>query len=112
MNLPPHFEFRFWVDGHGLFLHGRMIALVAPLASAEFKRLEHGSATMSYTLALGRADISPEQSLTVSGFKNKIDDTGWFVAKATHSIEPDSGFITHLELEGTQLFMESFQNSN
>ncbi len=68
-------------------------------ASAEFKRLERGSATMSYTLALGRADISPEQMLTVSGFKNEIDGTGWLVAKATHSIDPGSGFTTELELE-------------
>jgi len=33
MNLSPQFEFRPWVYGHGLFLHGRMIALVTPLAN-------------------------------------------------------------------------------
>ncbi|WP_269792420.1 phage late control D family protein [Stenotrophomonas sp. Iso1] len=68
-------------------------------ADAEFKRLERGTATMNYTLALGRADISPEQTLTLSGFKNEIDGTGWLVAKATHSIDPNSGFTTALELE-------------
>jgi len=31
MKLPPHFEFHAWIDGHGLFLNGRMIALVTQL---------------------------------------------------------------------------------
>lgn len=31
MQLSPNFEMRTWVDGPGLFLHGRLIALVTPL---------------------------------------------------------------------------------
>jgi len=68
-------------------------------AQAEFKRLDRGTATLSYTLALGRADLFPEQTVTVSGFKPEIDGTDWLVSKATHTISGSSGFTTSLELE-------------
>lgn len=68
-------------------------------AEAEFKRLERGTAQLSYRLALGRADIYPEQTVTVSGFKPEIDGTDWLVTKATHSIDANGGFTTTLELE-------------
>jgi phage protein D len=71
-------------------------------ADAEFKRLERGTATMNYTLALGRADISPEQTVTLSGFKNEIDGTNWLVAKAVHTVDPTSGFTSSVELERQQ----------
>ncbi|WP_313642682.1 hypothetical protein [Stenotrophomonas sp.] len=31
MNLPLVFFVREWINGHAIFLHGRMIALVTPL---------------------------------------------------------------------------------
>lgn len=68
-------------------------------AQAEFQRLDRGTASLSYTLALGRADLYPEQSITVSGFKPEIDGTDWLVSKATHSISGSAGFTTSLELE-------------
>lgn len=68
-------------------------------ADAEFKRLQRGTATLTYELALGRAEISPEQTVTVQGFKAEIDGTEWLVSKATHRIDPGSGFTTSLELE-------------
>lgn len=68
-------------------------------AQAEFQRLDRGAASLSYTLALGRADLYPEQSITVSGFKPEIDGTDWLVSKATHTITGAAGFTTALELE-------------
>ncbi|MCF3469150.1 phage late control D family protein [Stenotrophomonas maltophilia] len=68
-------------------------------AEAEFKRLDRGTAQLSYTLALGRADIYPEQTVTVSGFKPEIDGTDWLVSKVTHTIDGGSGFTSALELE-------------
>lgn len=68
-------------------------------AEAEFNRMERGTAQMSYRLALGQAEIYPEQAVTVSGFKAEIDGTGWLVAKATHAINASSGFVTSIELE-------------
>jgi len=68
-------------------------------AQAEFQRLQRGTATLSFKLALGRADLYPGQALNVSGFKPEIDGTDWLVVKATHSIDGSSGFVTALELE-------------
>lgn len=71
-------------------------------AEADFKRLERGTAQLSYRLALGRADIYPEQTVTVSGFKPEIDGTDWLVAKTTHTVDGSGGFVTSLELEAAQ----------
>ena len=68
-------------------------------ADAEWKREQRGAATMAYTLALGRADLYPEQKVRVRGFKAEIDDTAWLVARTTHTITGHSGFTTQLELE-------------
>lgn len=68
-------------------------------AEAEWKRLQRGTAQFSYTLALGRAEISPEQKIRVQGFKPVIDSEQWLVVKATHSISGGGGFTTALELE-------------
>jgi len=68
-------------------------------ANAEWNRIRRGAATLEYTLALGRADLFPEQKLRVSGFKPEIDSTGWLIAKTTHNITGAGGFTTQLELE-------------
>ncbi|MGO4222121.1 phage late control D family protein [Lysobacter sp. TAF61] len=68
-------------------------------AAAEWQRIQRGAATMGYTLALGRADLYPEQKLRVSGFKREIDETKWLIAKTTHTISGSAGFTTALELE-------------
>lgn len=68
-------------------------------ANAEWKRIQRGAATLSYTLALGRADLYPEQRVRVEGFKPEIDGTGWLIAKATHTVKGESGYTTQLELE-------------
>lgn len=68
-------------------------------AEAELARVKRSQATLSYTLALGRAELFPEQPVTVSGFKPVIDETPWLVKEATHTITGDAGFTTQLELE-------------
>lgn len=67
-------------------------------ATAEAKRVKRMQATMSYSLAQGRADIYPEMPVTVSGFKEPIDATAWLVKSTRHTIA-DGGFTTSLELE-------------
>lgn len=67
-------------------------------AEAEYARTRRSQATMSYTLALGRPDLFPEQSVIVSGFKPEIDATPWLIKQVTHIIG-ESGFTSALELE-------------
>lgn len=68
-------------------------------AEAELKRLTRGTAQLSYRLALGRADMYPEQAVSVSGLKPEIDGMDWLIVKATHSLDAASGFSTSIELE-------------
>jgi len=68
-------------------------------AQAELARVKRSQATMSYTLALGRADLFPEMPVTVTGFKPDIDETPWLVKQVTHTITGDAGFTSALELE-------------
>ncbi|TGI02638.1 late control protein D [Escherichia coli] len=35
----------------------------------------------------------------VSGFKPPIDDAEWTITTLTHTVSPDNGFTTSLELE-------------
>ncbi|WP_448132790.1 phage late control D family protein [Stenotrophomonas rhizophila] len=70
-------------------------------ATAELQRSGRGAARLDISLALGRADIYPEQPIGVSGIKAEIDEVRWLVAKATHRIDGSIGFTTSLELEGT-----------
>jgi phage protein D len=67
-------------------------------ADAEHARTRRSEATMSYTLALGRAELFPEMPVTVSGFKPEIDATPWLIKKTTHTLG-EGGFTTALELE-------------
>lgn len=68
-------------------------------AEAAHKRVLRGAATLSYTLALGRPDIYPEQRVRVQGIKPQIDDAEWLIVKARHSITGSGGYTTQLEME-------------
>ncbi|MBV6887930.1 phage late control D family protein [Xanthomonas campestris pv. spermacoces] len=70
-------------------------------AHAELERVKRGMAKFDYTLAIGRADLFPEQTVKVSGFKPEIDGSRWLIAKTTHTMIGSSGFTTALELEAT-----------
>ncbi|WIX26116.1 phage late control D family protein [Xanthomonas arboricola pv. corylina] len=68
-------------------------------AHAELERVKRGLAKFDYTLAIGRADLFPEQIVRMSGFKPGIDDQQWLIAKAIHFLNSQTGLTTSLELE-------------
>lgn len=67
-------------------------------AQAELNRNKRNVATFSYTLALGRPEITPETPIKLNGFKAEINSHKWLVTRATHSLS-GSGLTTGLELE-------------
>lgn len=68
-------------------------------ARAEFNRLQRGSATLSYTLALGRPDLIPELTYTLQGVKDVIEAIIWYGGNVQHTFSADSGYTVSLELE-------------
>lgn len=68
-------------------------------ARAEFRRLQRGSATLSYTLAMGRPDLIPELTYTLQGVKAEIDEIIWYGGNVQHSLSADGGYTVSLELE-------------
>jgi len=68
-------------------------------AKMQWERLQRGVASFSLQLAEGRADLYTEMPVKVSGFKQPIDDAEWTITTLTHTVNPDSGFTTSLDLE-------------
>ena len=68
-------------------------------AKMQWERLQRGVASFSLQLAEGRADLYTEMPVKVSGFKLPIDDAEWIITTLTHTVNPDSGFTTSLDLE-------------
>ncbi|WP_412763261.1 phage late control D family protein [Pseudomonas aeruginosa] len=68
-------------------------------ARSEWRRLQRGSATLSYNLARGRADLIPELTYTLQGVKADIDEIIWYGGNIQHRLSADEGFVTSLELE-------------
>ena len=68
-------------------------------ARAEVNRLRRGSATLSYTLAVGRPDLIPELTYTLQGVKAEIDEIIWYGGNVQHNLSPDNGYTMSLELE-------------
>jgi phage protein D len=67
-------------------------------ATAESSRAARQPRTLALNLALGRADIKPEQPVTVAGFKPAIEAQRWVVAELAHALG-DHGFTRQLKLE-------------
>jgi phage protein D len=67
-------------------------------AQAEHARAQRSQATLSYTLAHGRAELFVEVPITLAGFKPEIDATPWLIKQVTHTIG-ETGFTSALELE-------------
>lgn len=67
-------------------------------AHAAWARIQRGVATLSLTLAEGRADLMPELPARVTGFKAQIDAIDWTLTKVMHSLT-DSGYTAAVELE-------------
>lgn len=68
-------------------------------AKMQWERLQRGVASFSLQLAEGRADLYTEMPVKVSGIKQPVDDAEWIITTLTHTVSPDSGFTTSLELE-------------
>lgn len=68
-------------------------------AKMQWERLQRGVASFSLQLEEGRADLYTEMPVKVSGFKQPIDDAEWTITTLTHTVSPDNGFTTSLELE-------------
>ncbi|MGY2295002.1 phage late control D family protein [Pseudomonas yamanorum] len=68
-------------------------------ARAEFRRLQRGSATLSYNLAIGRPDLIPELTYTLRGVKEEIDEIIWYGGNVQHSLSADGGYTVSLEME-------------
>ena len=68
-------------------------------ARSEFRRLQRGSATLSYTLAMGRPDLIPELTYTLQGVKSEIDEIIWYGGNVQHSFTDSGGYTVSLELE-------------
>ncbi|EQC2931279.1 phage late control D family protein [Salmonella bongori] len=68
-------------------------------AKMQWERLQRGVASFSLQLAERRADLYTEMLVKVTGFKQPIDDAEWTITTLTHSVSPDNGFTTSMELE-------------
>lgn len=68
-------------------------------ARSELNRLQRGSATLSYSLAKGRADLIPELTYSLLGVKSEIEAIVWYGGNVQHSLTADNGYTTSLELE-------------
>ncbi len=68
-------------------------------ARSEWSRVQRGSATLTYTLAKGRADLIPERTYTLQGIKPDIDAIIWYGGNVQHSLRADSGYTMSLSLE-------------
>lgn len=66
-------------------------------ARAEWKRLQRGTATLSYTLAKGRPELIPELTYSLSGIKADISAIIWLGGNVQHSFTPEA-YTTSLEL--------------
>lgn len=68
-------------------------------AKAAASRAKRSAAEFDITLALGRADVYPEQPATLTGFKPQIAARTWIVAEVRHQLDRGSGFITTVKFE-------------
>jgi len=68
-------------------------------AEAELARVKRGAATFTLDLAIGCPDIFPEMPVKLAGWPEAITAYEWIVAKVTHKLDGNGGYLTSLELE-------------
>ena len=66
------------------------------------------AASLSLTLAYGRADLLPLQPLQAVGFKAEIDANNWYIKQCTHTIDA-SGYRTGVECESAAVSKDNFE---
>lgn len=67
-------------------------------ALAEWKRVQRGTASLSYALAKGRPELTPEMTYVLTGIKAEISAIDWLCSSVRHSFS-SSAYTTNLELE-------------
>lgn len=67
-------------------------------ARSAHTRSQREPSELSLSLALGRANLQPEQRATVEGFKGAVADSEWLIAEVAHSLNK-RGFVTDVKLE-------------
>ncbi|MBX9816149.1 MAG: phage late control D family protein [Sphingomonas sp.] len=77
--------------------HSKAAATAAAKAAA--KRSARMQAEFDMTLALGRADVAPEQPAALTGFKQQIDARRWIIAEVRHQLDRSAGFTTSIKCE-------------
>lgn len=68
-------------------------------AKAEAGRAARAEAEFDMQLALGRADLYPEQPATLAGFKPQADARQWIIAEVRHQLDRSGGFTTSIKCE-------------
>jgi phage protein D len=69
-------------------------------AKSTMSRAKRAPGSLDISLALGRADVFPEQKASALGFKREIDAMKWIVVSVTHTLS-ERGFMTALKVEST-----------
>ena len=73
--------------------------LTTQAVQVEWNRLQRGTATLTYQLALGRPELMPERTYTLQGVKAEVEAIIWYGGHVQHSLTADGGYNTRLELE-------------
>ncbi|WP_443749692.1 phage late control D family protein [Asticcacaulis solisilvae] len=67
--------------------------------AAENTKMERAGAKLSFPLPLGRPDLYPERSGTVTGFKAEINDKKWLISEISHTVDGSGGLTSDLSFE-------------
>lgn len=68
----------------------------AMTAALTLNRLQRGSATLNYSLAMGRPDLIPELTYTLEGVKPETGEIIWYGGNVQHTLSADSGYTVKL----------------
>lgn len=68
-------------------------------AESQSKKQDRSGAQFSIELATGDVTLFPERRGRVSGWKPEIDNSGWVIAEAKHSLDSAGGLRSSLQME-------------
>jgi phage protein D len=68
-------------------------------ARAEWQRIQRGTATLTFDLAMGRPDLSPQHKVQFPNLKSPIAETVWLIKQLRHQLTDGQGLVTSIEAE-------------
>jgi phage protein D len=68
-------------------------------ARAEWERIKRGTATLTFTFAMGRPELSPQHKVQFPNLKPQIAATVWLIKSLRHQLNEGQGLVTELEGE-------------